>query len=78
MNYETASFGPGSTDRSKPTKKQHKRGDLVKAIHNQLADIAKKGSASPFERARIDSATNTAIAEVKMKAEALRRAARNK
>ena len=70
MNYETAqAYGPGSTSRSKPPiKKQRKRGSLITAVNNQLAMIAKeKREATPFERARIDRATNTAFTELKMR-----------
>jgi hypothetical protein len=69
MNYETAqAYGPGSTNRTKPIKKQRKRGSLITAVNNQLAMIAKeKREPTPFERARIDSATNTAFTELKMR-----------
>jgi hypothetical protein len=66
MHYETAtSFGLNS-GRSKPIKKQRKRGSLSTAIDNQLAVIARKGSASKLERQAIDNATDAIIAAAKM------------
>jgi hypothetical protein len=70
MNYETAqAYGPGSTNRTKPIRKQQrKRGSLITAVNNQLAMIAKeKREPTTFERARIDSATNMAFIELKMR-----------
>jgi hypothetical protein len=68
MHFENASNGPGATRRSKRGKKHRKRGSLTVAANNLLAAIAKeKREPTPFERARIDSALKTGLAELKMK-----------
>lgn len=67
MHFENASTGPGATRRSKPIKKQRQRGDLMTAIRNHQAMIAKKGFASPLDNIALDSATGAALAEVKMR-----------
>ena len=67
MHFENASTGPGATRRSKPSKKSRKRGSLITAIRNHQAMIAQKGFSSPLDNSALDSATNAALAEVKMR-----------